>query len=384
MTTTTDSLPMRPRGAHRHAAAPLGARPARPAMAAPGAAVDRATDATRAPDAAAFPSRRARRAAERQTATAPVPVVPTPVTAGPVTHLSTVPAVSAPAGPGSTAADRTSTGVGAVPADRATRGDALPSRRSRRADAARRPSGPQGAARLLTQALSLPVRSMADVATSARALPVTATAVVACLFVTVATPQTATAATVGAPAPALGVQEFVVTDGATLPVERDAFTIGRVPPKPAPAAPATPGAADSAPQVKPSARPVAGTIPTAGGFGARWVAGCAACSTNHQGLDFAAATGTPVSAAMSGRVVSAGVLGGYGNQVLLQHADGTRTRYGHLSQIGVSVGQSVTAGQRIGAVGNTGVSTGSHLHFEVIVGGVPVDPARWLQERGLL
>ncbi len=79
-----------------------------------------------------------------------------------------------------------------------------------------------------------------------------------------------------------------------------------------------------------------------------------------------------------------GVLGGYGNQILLQHADGSQTRYGHLSQIGVLVGQTVSAGQRIGAVGNTGVSTGSHLHFEVIVGGSPVDPAVWLQGRGLL
>jgi len=87
---------------------------------------------------------------------------------------------------------------------------------------------------------------------------------------------------------------------------------------------------------------------------------------------------------MSGRVVSAGVFGGYGNQVLLQHADGSQTRYGHLSQIGVGVGQSVAAGERIGAVGNTGVSTGSHLHFEVIVGGTPVDPAVWLRNRGLL
>jgi len=83
-------------------------------------------------------------------------------------------------------------------------------------------------------------------------------------------------------------------------------------------------------------------------------------------------------------VVSAGVLGGYGNQVLVQHADGLQTRYGHLSQIAVRVGQVVTAGERIGAVGNTGVSTGPHLHFEVIVSGRPVDPAVWLRAHGLL
>ncbi|WXF91848.1 M23 family metallopeptidase [Curtobacterium flaccumfaciens pv. flaccumfaciens] len=103
-----------------------------------------------------------------------------------------------------------------------------------------------------------------------------------------------------------------------------------------------------------------------------------------RGVDFAAAIGTPVVAALPGRVVSAGVLGGYGNQVLLQHADGTATRYGHLSAIDVRPGQVLGAGERLGAVGNTGVSTGAHLHFEVIVAGTPIDPAAWLQARGLL
>ncbi|WP_316316207.1 M23 family metallopeptidase, partial [Clavibacter michiganensis] len=62
----------------------------------------------------------------------------------------------------------------------------------------------------------------------------------------------------------------------------------------------------------------------------------------------------------------------------------SRTRYGHLSRIDVRSGQTVTAGQRVGAVGNTGVSTGSHLHFEVLRGGGAVDPAGWLRERGVL
>lgn len=114
------------------------------------------------------------------------------------------------------------------------------------------------------------------------------------------------------------------------------------------------------------------------------MAGCAACSTDHRGIDFAASAGTPVVASLPGRVVSAGPLGGYGNQVLVQHADGVQTRYGHLSVIAVRPGQVVAAGQGIGAVGDTGVSTGSHLHFEVVVAGVPVDPAAWLRVRGLL
>jgi murein DD-endopeptidase MepM/ murein hydrolase activator NlpD len=207
-------------------------------------------------------------------------------------------------------------------------------------------------------------------------LPAAAAAAVACLFVAVASPQTALAAAPERTAPALGTQHFVADGSSPRIADRDGFSVGRS------------AAALRAPSGTPSAdgvfRPTVGAVPEAGGFGARWVVGCAACSTSHQGVDFAAANGTPVVAALPGRVVSAGVLGGYGNQILLQHADGTQTRYGHLSAIGVQPGQTVVAGQRIGAVGNTGVSTGAHLHFEVIVAGTPIDPAAWLQARGLL
>lgn len=201
---------------------------------------------------------------------------------------------------------------------------------------------------------------------------------VTCLFVAVGSPQTAFAAP-AAPeltsAPA-GVQHFVA-DGSTGPTAgRDDFSVGR-----AAAALRVPGGAAPAGG---AVRPTAGAIPEAGAFGSRWVVGCAACSSNHQGVDFAADIGTPVVAALPGRVVSAGVLGGYGNQVLLQHADGTATRYGHLSAIDVRPGQVLRAGERLGAVGNTGVSTGAHLHLEVIVAGTPIDPAAWLQARGLL
>ncbi|MCJ1715714.1 M23 family metallopeptidase [Curtobacterium sp. VKM Ac-2922] len=164
-------------------------------------------------------------------------------------------------------------------------------------------------------------------------------------------------------------------------VVRDGFAVAAPPVPTAPTGPTT--ALDGDDGIA-AVRPVAGSVPTAGGFGGRWVAGCGACSTNHQGLDFAAATGTPVVAAMPGRVVSAGVSGGYGNQVLVQHAGGLQTRYGHLSRIDVAVGQVVTVGEQVGAVGSSGVSTGPHLHFEVIVGGRPVDPAAWLGARGLL
>ncbi|WP_416393695.1 MULTISPECIES: M23 family metallopeptidase [unclassified Curtobacterium] len=209
-------------------------------------------------------------------------------------------------------------------------------------------------------------------------MPLTAIAVATCLVVTVATPQTAVAsaaAGVTSSAAVLDAQEYTTSATEAVRAERDGFAIERVPER-APASGRPSGTA--------VARPVVGTIPVAGGFGTRSVSGCGACSTNHRGLDFAAREGTAVVAAMSGRVVAAGPLGGYGNQVLLQHPDGSETRYGHLSQIGVRIGQSVTAGERIGAVGNTGVSTGAHLHFEVLRGGVAIDPAVWLGDRGLL
>ncbi|MDQ2681700.1 MAG: peptidoglycan DD-metalloendopeptidase family protein [Candidatus Eremiobacteraeota bacterium] len=95
----------------------------------------------------------------------------------------------------------------------------------------------------------------------------------------------------------------------------------------------------------------------------------------HQGLDIAAPTGTTVTAAAAGTIISAGWYGGYGNYILIDHGGGLSTGYGHLSQIFVAAGQSVQRGQAIGAVGSTGASTGPHLHFEVRVNGKPVDPA---------
>ncbi|WP_309227463.1 M23 family metallopeptidase [Micromonospora thermarum] len=102
----------------------------------------------------------------------------------------------------------------------------------------------------------------------------------------------------------------------------------------------------------------------------------------HAGIDLAAATGTPILAAAGGRVTRAGWYGGYGNYTCIDHgrADGQRlsTCYGHQSKLLVSPGQQVRAGQVIGRVGSTGASTGPHLHFEVRLGGRPVDPLPWI------
>ncbi len=99
-------------------------------------------------------------------------------------------------------------------------------------------------------------------------------------------------------------------------------------------------------------------------------------SYGHYGIDYRANIGTPVFAAASGRIVitSTGWSGGYGNQIVVDHGGGRATRYAHLSSFAVSSGQTVGRGQVIGYSGNTGRSTGPHLHFELIVGGRPVPP----------
>jgi len=99
---------------------------------------------------------------------------------------------------------------------------------------------------------------------------------------------------------------------------------------------------------------------------------------NHEGIDFAVPVGTPVLASTGGVVVYAGERGNYGNLVTIQSPDGIETRYAHLSAINVAKGDAVTAGQEIAKSGNTGLSTGPHLHFEVRKGGTPIDPKTML------
>jgi murein DD-endopeptidase MepM/ murein hydrolase activator NlpD len=120
--------------------------------------------------------------------------------------------------------------------------------------------------------------------------------------------------------------------------------------------------------------PVTWGTPVSGRFGevsASWPRG-------HAGMDFNGDTGDPVYAATDGRVQYAEFnYGGYGNLVMIMRSDGTQTRYAHLHRIKVDKGQRVSAGQLIGTIGNTGDSSGSHLHFEVRVGKAltPTNPA---------
>lgn len=115
--------------------------------------------------------------------------------------------------------------------------------------------------------------------------------------------------------------------------------------------------------------PISGSVTS--GYGMRW-------GRMHEGLDIAGSEGTPIAAATAGTVIQAGWYGGYGNLVVIDHGNGLSTAYAHQSRLAVSAGQSVSQGQVIGYVGNTGYSFGPHLHFEVRVNGAPVDPLGYL------
>jgi len=128
----------------------------------------------------------------------------------------------------------------------------------------------------------------------------------------------------------------------------------------------------------PSSAPVIG--PAGSGFGFRNdpFSGRAAL---HTGLDYPADIGTPIQAAAGGVVVLTEQHAAYGNLLEIDHGNGLLTRYAHASKLLVKNGDLVKRGQRVAEVGNTGRSTGPHLHFEVLVEGVPQDPARFLAGR---
>lgn len=98
----------------------------------------------------------------------------------------------------------------------------------------------------------------------------------------------------------------------------------------------------------------------------------------HPGIDFRGSMGDEAHCTANGKVVFAGWYGGYGNCVRIAHANNYETLYGHLSRITVKVGQEVVVGQKIGEVGSTGHSTGTHLHYEIRLNGKPVNPIKFL------
>ncbi|MFF6884086.1 peptidoglycan DD-metalloendopeptidase family protein [Streptomyces sp. NPDC012421] len=146
---------------------------------------------------------------------------------------------------------------------------------------------------------------------------------------------------------------------------------------------AAPAAAEPAAQTASTGwvAPVSGGVSTPyRASGSMWSSGY------HTGADFIASSGTTVRAVGAGTVVSAGYSGAYGNEVVIQHADGNYSQYAHLSSLSVSAGQSVSGGQQIGLSGSTGNSTGPHLHFEIRTSpsyGADIDPLAYLRQHGV-
>ena len=118
--------------------------------------------------------------------------------------------------------------------------------------------------------------------------------------------------------------------------------------------------------------PVRGSYRYTSGFGPRW-------GRMHNGSDFAASHGTPIYSTADGVVIHAGWLSGYGRLIKIQHEFGIETRYAHLAKIRVKVGQRVSRGDRIGDMGSSGRSTGTHLHYEVRIGGKAVNPMIYIK-----
>jgi murein DD-endopeptidase MepM/ murein hydrolase activator NlpD len=129
----------------------------------------------------------------------------------------------------------------------------------------------------------------------------------------------------------------------------------------------------------PSSAPVEGPVGSGFGFRSDPFTGRTAL---HTGLDFPAEVGTPIVAAAGGVVLSAGPHPQYGQMVEVDHGNGLVTRYAHTSKMLVKQGDFIRRGQKIAEVGNTGRSTGPHLHFEVLVEGVQQNPAKFLQGKG--
>jgi len=100
----------------------------------------------------------------------------------------------------------------------------------------------------------------------------------------------------------------------------------------------------------------------------------------HAGIDIAAPFGTPVRAPADGVVLKAGLADGFGREIVLDHGNGIKTLYGHLSGFAVTAGESVRRGQVIGYLGDSGHSTGPHLHYEVLIHDAPVNPHKYLRE----
>ncbi|MEU8525320.1 MULTISPECIES: LysM peptidoglycan-binding domain-containing M23 family metallopeptidase [Streptomyces] len=181
-----------------------------------------------------------------------------------------------------------------------------------------------------------------------------------------------------------------LTLGAKSTAKPAAQTERKAAPKPAPKAAAKATETRASRSSERAAAPAAASgwfAPVSGGVSTPYrMAGSMWSSGYHTGADFIASTGTSVRAVGPGTVVSAGWGGAYGNEIVIQHADGSYSQYAHLSSLAVSAGETVTGGQQIGLSGSTGNVTGPHLHFEIRTGpsyGSDVDPLAYLRSHGV-
>lgn len=191
------------------------------------------------------------------------------------------------------------------------------------------------------------------------------------------------------------VQTMAIDAGAAAAIpalSRDKFSVTAPPPPPPPVvvkkykpAPVKQARAASAPSGQ-SGRviwPVGAGVRMSDGFGPRR-SPCSGCSSEHKGLDMLPGAGTPILSIAGGTVRETGSGGGYGVYAIVEHVIGGQrvdSLYAHMQwgSLAVSEGQTVSQGQRLGRVGNTGASTGAHLHLEIRINDVPVDPLAWLR-----
>ena len=192
--------------------------------------------------------------------------------------------------------------------------------------------------------------------------------------------STGTSAAIATLAPAVSTQDFAVTQVALPSTSRDGFTVGGGVASTGAGAVAAGETVTYGGDVR---SPFPGPVRMSSGFGYR-TAPCGACSSLHQGLDFNPGMGAPIGAVAAGTVRVSGIYFSYGETVIIDHeVDGRKvsTLYGHMipGSSPLEVGDRVEPGQFIGSVGSSGVSTGAHLHLEVLMDGtLPVDPAAWL------
>jgi murein DD-endopeptidase MepM/ murein hydrolase activator NlpD len=244
----------------------------------------------------------------------------------------------------------------------------------------------------VTRAPSAPRASKASRSGRAGRITLTSAAAAIAMFAASAMPAHASAGTSMATstiAPMVRTQDYAVTQAVTATgFDRDGFTVGG-----GSKVATTAGSADAAGTAGGAVSfggavrsPFPGPVQMSSGFGYR-SAPCGACSSLHQGLDFTPGMGTPIGAVAAGKVRVSGTYFSYGNAVIIDHViDGRQvsTLYGHMipGSSPLKVGDSVAAGQFIGLVGSSGVSTGAHLHLEVLMDGVtPIDPEAWLEAR---